>query len=482
MPRPPARYHLAAWLLVLGLTAPATAPALDVTGVLPFSIGLPEVNAVLRPAAGAAPYTGQDTVGDPYTNLRMIYDTGASGVVLFENQALQLGVPLADDGGTAVTFEDVGVGGSTTYRVSEALHMSLGHFTREPPPDYPDRSDADYPRQYPDVRLQVGPPGSGSNNLGQSSLSGIAGMPVMAGKVSVINPRPAELALSTLDPENTVRTYVYDPAAAPAAGPGVPATHRHVALSFKSFERFTEVTPAGATGPTLAANPFIGPDPLATLEGQSPLPDSPPGITVSLAGRDATGSFLLDTGNQTTSISRAMAAELNVRYALGTAGTATPVLEIFDPGDPGAAGTPLPDQFTAELAGTGGTVTVAGFYLDALLLRTREGDPAAANDPRHLNFLQAPVFVQDIALEDPATGEGFVFDGIFGTNYLMASFADPLGLLRGDIRSGPFDWLVLDEPGGTLGLTVAAIPLPGGLPLLLCAIAALAIAPKKRGR
>ena len=61
-------------IAVMWMLAAGRAQALDIDGVLPASIGLPEVNVVLRPIAAAGPYSGLGSFGFPLTNLRMIYD------------------------------------------------------------------------------------------------------------------------------------------------------------------------------------------------------------------------------------------------------------------------------------------------------------------------------------------------------------------------------------------------------------------------
>ena len=80
--------------------------------------------------------SGVDSFAFPLTNLRMIYDTGASGVILFEGPALALSIPVAQFMGTDVVFADVGVGGSTTFGVSDPIHMSTGNFVQDPPDPY----------------------------------------------------------------------------------------------------------------------------------------------------------------------------------------------------------------------------------------------------------------------------------------------------------------------------------------------------------
>ena len=115
--------------------------------------------------------------------------TGRSGVIVFEGPAQALALPVAQFLGGDVVFTDVGVGGSTTFDVSDPLHMSLGNFTQDPPDPY--TSDDDYPRQSADLRLQLGPPGSAAPFISDFTLLGIAGMPAMAGRVSVIAPKLA---------------------------------------------------------------------------------------------------------------------------------------------------------------------------------------------------------------------------------------------------------------------------------------------------
>lgn len=449
--------------------------AYEISGVLPNSIGLPEVNVVLRPTAGAPPYGGLDFLGDPFTNLRMIYDTGASGVILFEGPALALSIPIAQFSGTDVAFADVGVGGSTTFDVSDPVHASTGSFVQDPPDPY--SSDAAYPRQDPDLRLQLGPPSSTALFLADLTPLGIVGVPFMNGRVSVINPKLAEVTLDELTPANTIHTHVYDPLVPAESGPGILTPDVRVELSLKSFDRFTQTTPTGATGPTLGANPFIGPDPLAALEGIEPLPTSPPGITLQHGGSEATGTFLLDTGSQISSISSAMALQLGVRYwGPGDPG--------YDPGAPAtlvfaANGSLVPNQFTVGISGIGGTVTIAGFYADSLLVRTLEGDPLDDADPAHLRFASAPIYVQDIELLDPVTLDNFTFDGVLGTNYLFGS-GDLLALSGFPVpfREGPFEWLIIDLAAATptLGLVfpaAAQVPLSPALGVVAAALLAV---------
>jgi hypothetical protein len=195
---------------------------------------------------------------------------------------------------------------------------------------------------------------------------------------------------------------------------------------------------------------FIGPNPVAALDPSAP-PDNTPGITLTLAGNQATGSFLFDTGAAGSFVSTDLAAAINVRYRDGTFGTADPLLELFDPADPSAPGMLLPNQFQLTISGIGGSQRAAGFFLDFLSVPTVEGDP--------LNYIGAPVLVFDISVQDPNTLDTLTLDGVFGMNFLVASaFFDEVTFILDPLNTGPFDWLVFDEPNGLLGLQLAGAP------------------------
>ena len=85
---------------------------------------------------------------------------------------------------------------------------------------------------------------------------------------------------------------------------------------------------------------------MAALDGITG--DHTPGVTVSFDGQQATGSFLFDTGAQTSIISTNIAAKLHVRYVAGTQNTDSPELETYDPAHPNLPGTLVTDQFTCR--------------------------------------------------------------------------------------------------------------------------------------
>jgi hypothetical protein len=418
--------------------------ALDIVDVQPAALDQPRVSALLRRTPTGDPLGDYDILGDFIFNIEAFYDTGASGTLLSDQTADFLQVQRSQFNGSLVVFEDVGVGGSDTFNVSEPLYIAIAPYT--PSADINNLTTASvvYNQQFGPLRTQIG----GSTNPLLAGLD-VFGMPAMQGKVVVMDPKPLDTFLDLM------RTYVYDPGTPFDAGqaesnPGIPATNRHVQLHYASFERFTQTTPVGAEGPTLASNPFIGPDPVAALNPGAP-PDTTPGVTIKLGAKQATGSFLFDTGSAASFVSTDLAARLNVRYRPGTRGTSTPQLEVFDPGNPSVLGTLLPNQFQLTISGIGGDQLAAGFFLDSLSVPTMEGDP--------LNFITAPVLVVDISVQDPVTLETLTLDGVFGMNFLVASafvIEDPFSI--GPLRTGPFEWVVFDAPNGRLGVQADGAP------------------------
>jgi hypothetical protein len=297
----------------------------------------------------------------------------------------------------------------------------------------------------------------------------VFGTPVMKNKVVVMDAR----SVNTLQ-FDTMRTYLYDPgtgykAATNTTDPGIPSTTRTIKLSYGNFDSFTHtgtlddqgnlVAMSGTTlaqnQPTLAHNPFIGPNPLA------PAGDGTPPIKVTFQTdannaatlHSATGSFLFDTGAAASMISTGVAAQLAVRYTSGTQGTDNARLETYDPLHPTNPGTPIADQFQLAIGGVGGTTTVAGFYLNSMLVHTVEGSATNDNDPKNFRFLSAPVLVNDVKLSATQT-----LDGIFGMNMLFGSVETQDTVLPDGskvpfpvaLAPGAFDWVVFDEPNGLL--------------------------------
>jgi hypothetical protein len=475
-------------LMLLG-PAPA-ALGTDISGVLPGALDQPQINLVLRPTATSDPwiYDNAEEPGKGF-NITAFLDTGASGVLISGDSAAALQRPDGSSSpppqqtynGKPVYFEDVGVAGGDRFTVSQGVHVSIAPYH----PAIDDKiqtgqnqfnaqnsfSGVDlsyYNQKFDGIRAQVSPVGD-PDNPGPLDGINVFGTPVMKNKVVVMDAR----SVNTLQ-FDTMRTYLYNPGTAynPATNttdPGIPNTTRTIKLSYGTFDSFTRTGTLDAQGnlvpmtgatlaqnqPTLAHNPFIGPNPLA------PAGDTTPPIKISFQTDEtnpatlhtATGSFLFDTGAAASMISTGLASQLAVRYTPGTQGTDDPQLETYDPAHPNNAGTKIGDQFQLAIGGVGGTTTVAGFYLKSLLVRTMEGNAANDNDPKHFRFLDAPVLVNDVKLSATQT-----LDGIFGMNLLFGSVqTENLDLGDGTkvpfpiaLSPGAFDWVTFDEPNGLL--------------------------------
>lgn len=427
--------------------------ALVIPDVQPISLDQPRMYALLkRPPNNTLLQSGGEFA------FEVFFDTGASGVVISREFADELNVLKQQVGGQNVVYSDVGVGGTSDFFVSEPLNISLANYH----PNIEGLTLANHTTFFtqttPNVRMQI------FQTFADPFIPplNIFGMPLMQNKVLVMDPKPVDTFLDTM------RSYLYDPGTPfnpnqLDGNPGIPTTTHHVPLSYGDFTRFTTVSPAAGIPPTLRDNPFLGPNPVLQLDPNPPQDDTPP-VVMSLGGRSTTGSLLLDTGAVTSIISTHTAEELAVRYRSGTQGTDNPQLEQFNPANPGAAGTLLPNQYVLTIAGVGGQSTIAGFFMDSMLLRTNEGDPANLNDPNHLKFARAPVLVGDITVLDPLTNQELTLDGIFGMSYLVASAfisEGPGGPIFGDLATGNFDWAVFDQAQGFLGLKPLYPDAPG---------------------
>jgi hypothetical protein len=472
------RYHLpGVWLFIVVLTALGSAAfAVEIEGVQPIGFDQPQVEMMLQPVAGGNPYLADLGFGIKLFNITAFLDTGSSGIVISPFTADPLGVPRAP----GVVFEDVAIGGGTKFDVSQPVNVRVAGDGNTDVGNLATFSTV-YNQAFNSLRLQIGP-----TNLSPDPASlpiDIAGMPVMMGKTVVMDPKPLNIPGDFPEP---LKTYIYNPGtpfnpATADSNPGIPTTSHHVALSYGNFDRFTKTTPVGAAPPAQNHNPFIGPNPARAFETNPP-PDNTPMIDISYGGLHTQGSFLFDTGAIASFISTDLAAHLNVRYVAGTFGSDAPVLEVFDPTAPGAPGVPIGNQFFLPVQGIGGTVTVAGFLLDSLLLQTLEGS-ANPNDPNNIKYLGAPVYVTDIELTEAETSQTLKLDGIFGMNFLVASalLTPEFDILKAS--AGPFNWLTFDEPNGVLGLDLGiVVPEPGSIVLAGVGLMALVFLGWRRRR
>lgn len=422
--------------------------ATDIFGVQPAALDQPRINAYITRTPGGAPLAADLGGGFETFNIQAFFDTGASGILLSNNTADLLGIQRSTFNGQDVVFSDVGVAGTDDFNVSELLYISLARFHPDADVDNPDNL-AEYNQTFGQVRTQIGPIGVEPDPvLGDLD---VFGAPLMVGKVVVMDPKPVNTFLDTM------RTYVYNPgtpynSAAADSDPGIPdmsyaanANNRNIRFSKADFSPYTIVSPTGANGPTLTGNPFIGPDP---TPGHTPGPSDPDPVTIGFGGASTTGSFLLDTGAAASMISSAKASQLGVTYDPSAGmGSDDPTL-IYN-------GSPISNQFDLTIGGIGGTIKVAGFFLDTMVLPTVEGE---SDSSLNLNFVGAPVLVADITVAEPDGTGSLTLDGIFGMNFLVASAyvteAEPFPIIDA-LTPSAFDWAVYDDPGSTLGVRIA---------------------------
>lgn len=416
--------------------------AVEIDGVQPAALDQPRINGYISLAPDGDPLSF-----DQIFNISAFFDTGASGIMLSSNTAGYLGIQTETLNQQDVLYGDVGVSGTDYFRVSHPLYVSLAPYHPSADIDNINTYSSVYTQHFGPLRTQIGPIGAEDDPL-LGDLD-VFGVPLMANRVVVMDPRPVNTFFDTM------RTYVYNPgtpfnSASQDSDPGIPITTHQVKLSHAHFSRFTTITPDGAPGPALGDNPFIGPNPVAKLDPNPPADDTP-GIKVSYNNLSAEGSWLLDTGAAASILSKAQAQQLGVSYDPNTIGTDAPTL----------LGVPLEEQFTLSIGGIGGVSKLAGFYLDSLLLRTMQGDVNNDLDENHFRFLHAPVLVGDITVQDPDTQQQLTLDGIFGMNFLVASAfvseGDPFPSID-RLTFGRFDWIVYDHQAGTLGLTPTSNP------------------------
>ena len=439
---------------ILGATAPVSfAGSVDISGVLPVAVDQPQINAIItKPSNGKVLATSGG-----YSVIQAYLDTGTSSIVLANSTWNSLGISPATVNGQNVVFNDVAIGGTTPFYVSSSGYdISTAPFSVNT-----DQTLGGTPPPLSSFGNTVGPanlelteqPSSTSILTGATD---IMGMPVMDGKVTVLDIGPAN-HLANLNNLGETQTYIYAPGTPfnPSTlntNPGIVPTTYQVGLSYASFQQFTSVSPTDATDATYAPNPFIGANPVMAFNGQTQA-NAPPGVTIAFNNSSATGSFLLDTGAASSFISQSMAAKLGVEYEAGTYGTSSPVLVYA------ATGKVVPDQFTIPLGGAGGSsITAAGFYLSSLSLQTKQGTT--------ITFQNAPVEVLDVTVTDPTTGKSLTLAGDLGMNFFEPSATVDLGT----VNAAAFNWMTIDQPDSQLGLIMAGdnpVPEPAALSLLL---------------
>lgn len=225
----------------------------------------------------------------------------------------------------------------------------------------------------------------------------VLGIPVMAGNTVVFNPSREAITFFTAE--------IFPP-----NDPNIPQADFQVPLRFEKY--INPLNPLNTPPlPILAYNPVID------------------NIIIEYNDISSTGSYLFDTGGTISIISVAQGVTLG----------------LTDPnGDP-----IIPPTFSIPIGGIGGSVVLPGFVLDKLSVPTLSGFD--------LVYLNARVCVHDIGILDEDTGDFTILDGIFGDNFICASF----NMATFDIVATPFDHVIFDTVNALLGFTVnPQFPLP----------------------
>lgn len=396
------------WMMFLVSCLAASALAQDFTGVQPAALDQPRIYMNVR-RQPYGPALQAKVQGQSSPVVECFLDTGASCIVLSANTAKAFGLQYEKTtAGTPVKFEDVGVGGSESFGVTEPVYISTASYSGATDGGNP----AEYSPPLGPFRCEM----RASTSLLEMVVGDldVVGTPAILHHVMVMDVRPV----------NTVTDKMKTSLVLPGSR-DIPAVDEHIHLTPISFAEFTQMIPAGAQPPALAPNFFIGPDPLRPG-------DRTPPVIVQYHGKSAPITMLLDTGAVTSMISRKTAAALGVTYSAD---------------DSTLVGIPADQQFSLEVGGFGGQKTAKGFYLDVMQISTDKVQP--------MRYLKAPVLVSDITtVTDPSTGQKITLDGVFGMNYLVASCAITSGIVPdiGNTVAGPFSFVVIDPDHGVMGL------------------------------
>ncbi len=403
----------------------SVASAVDIEGVLPASLDQPRIYVAISTDAKSKPLVAKGgsmedilggmlgSKGDKETSdtfaVEAFLDTGASGFMLSQSTADALGVtPAKTADGKPITFYDVGVAGKEPFLVTGSYYLRSS--------EYSGNTDGttfeNYSPPTGPIRLKIREGGGGMLEEMMGALD-VAGMPLMWGKVVVVDARP----LSKLD---KLKTTLVSP-----GDKSIPSVDTSISLTYIDYTRFTQTEPPSAPSVQLEPNPMIGPDPFNKADQTKP-------VTITHHGKSAALTMLLDTGAASSMISVAKARELGI--------------EIGDDGK--LTNVPEKEQFMLPIGGIGGSKNINGFYVDVVEL------PAARGEP--IRYLKAPVLVMDISVTDEKKHESFTLDGVFGMNYLVASASISAGLTGGvdQTHDGPFDLIVIDHAKKTLGLKI----------------------------
>jgi hypothetical protein len=257
----------------------------------------------------------QTVVGPQFYN-DVALDTGANGILLanlayFDANTFDINPDLYTrqtraDGSTVHYFES-GVGGSQPFDLLQPYHMTLT-------PGNMLNGQTGMAVTLSSVRA------FGSSAVDLGSFAGVAGMPVMAGRVTSID-------LKQMATDNYFMGVDFHDATNPA--PPATANSYHVNMRYLPVQ-YSAPEQVGDPKPTFTGLPVVD------------------GVTMRWAGQAITASLVLDTGAQISLISESLARRLGI----------DPERDAID---------------HLDMGGVGGTVTVPVVQVHCLKIPTREG-------------------------------------------------------------------------------------------------------------
>ena len=121
------------WVVVLAVSlfVSAVCGGEPIVGVQPAALDQPRIFMEVRRTAAAAALVAK-VDKEQSGAIEAFLDTGASGIVIADSTAKGLGIgSLKTLGNQAVTYEDVGVGGSEALGVGEPLFFSFAPYSSQ---------------------------------------------------------------------------------------------------------------------------------------------------------------------------------------------------------------------------------------------------------------------------------------------------------------------------------------------------------------
>jgi hypothetical protein len=334
----------------------------------------PYVQVELRDGSTVIGPTGGDEFGVfPYN--RLLLDTGANGIIAVNDTVTDM---EANGYVTEGAYEEAGVSGTSYFDVSapyEFRYWGTDSVVHSLP------QTADDVRIMSNSTMNFGAPAS------EGGIPGIAGMPLMAGRVTTFDMGPWTETTDLFDLPPLGVTFADD--MPPDSG------HRYSVVAdtrtvFDPHDGLPEGSPPDAPLPSWAPITFFD----ATPEFQ---------------GTSVTGGFLLDTGAQLSMISTQMAFDLG----LDENGNGDFFDEAVD---------------TLPIIGVGGTVDIPLLVIDQLSIPTEQGTQitfgAGSGEDDYIV----------VAVHDVAPG----IDGIFGADLLTSGLEVDLESQDFQLIGGPY--------------------------------------------